>query len=87
MCEAPLVFEPEMLVVRIVLVIGLLVRSGHGLDDGGRVMPHQRLKELVTPPDTYLIMPVDVIPFGLCLRREDNAGQSQKDYETYRSHS
>ena len=76
MCESPLVFEPEMLVVRIVLVLGLLVRSGHGLDDGGRVMPHQRLN-----------MPVDVLPFGLCLRREDNAGQSQKAYETYRSHS
>lgn len=86
MCEAPLVFEPEMLVVRIVLVIGLLVRSGHGLDDGGRVMPHQRLKELVTPPDTYLIMPVDVIPFGFCLRRKNNAGQNQKDYETYGTH-
>jgi hypothetical protein len=74
-----LVLEEDMLIMVIVLMIQLLIGGRHGLDNGGRIMPNETLKELVTPPDAYLISPVNMVPFILRKRRQSHAAEDPND--------
>ena len=82
MVKTPLVLQPQVLVVAIVFMIRALICCRHGHDDVGRLMPHERLKELVTPTDTQFTALVDMIPFGLCLQGQSDAGKKQNSYDT-----
>ena len=63
---AVLVLQPYMLVMVVILMIHPSVTLRHGPHTIRGIMPDQALKQLVTPTDTHLMVPVQVGPFTLC---------------------
>ena len=58
--EPPLVLNPDMLVMPVVLVIDLREVRRHGADGIGGIMPDKTLEDLVTPSEAQLATPVGI---------------------------
>ena len=67
MFEPPLVLNPNMLVMAVVLVVSLSVTLRHGRSDCCRVVPDEALEKLVSPSDAQLIMLREIGVFILCV--------------------
>ena len=70
-----LVLHPDMLVMMVVFVVGLTVTRRHRLNAIERIMPHQALKELVSPTDSHLVATVQIRPFAF---RKEACGKAKK---------
>ncbi len=66
-----------MLVMAVVLMIRALPCSWQGGRDVRGIMPHQGLKQLIPPSDTYLVSLVDMIPFRF---RNSRSGDAEKQH-------
>ena len=77
--KAIMILDPYMLAVDEVLFVGLLPGGRHRSNDSSGFMPHQGLKELVSPTHTNLMRPIDHAPTILCSHSAAEAAEGEKD--------